>query len=65
MSKKILIVDHEKKLVNVVGRYLVQAGFGVVTSGRYDDAYREPIPSAIIDLYRAEEPTKFYLETAT
>jgi len=32
MSRKILIVDDEKKIVNVVRGYLEQAGFGVVTA---------------------------------
>lgn len=32
MSKKILVVDDEKKFVNVLRAYLEQAGFGVVTA---------------------------------
>ncbi len=34
-------------------------------AGRYTDATGSPIPGAIIDVYRAEEPTKFYRETET
>ena len=32
MSKKILVVDDEKKIVTVVRGYLEQAGFSVVTA---------------------------------
>lgn len=36
-----------------------------VLAGRYTDAVGNPIRGAIIDIYRAEEPTKFYRETET
>ncbi|MBI5030320.1 MAG: M23 family metallopeptidase [Chloroflexi bacterium] len=36
-----------------------------VLAGRYIDGEGNPIHSAIIDIYRAEEPTKFYRETET
>ena len=36
-----------------------------VLAGRYIDATGNPIDGAIVDVYRAEEPAKFYRETET
>lgn len=36
-----------------------------VLAGRYVDADGNPIPGAIVDIYRTEEPDKFYRETET
>lgn len=36
-----------------------------VLAGRYRDADGDPIRGTLIDIYRAEEPTKFYRETET
>jgi two-component system, OmpR family, alkaline phosphatase synthesis response regulator PhoP len=51
MSKKILVVDDEKKFVNVLRGYLEQAGFGVVTA--YDGkqalaAFRHHKPNLVL-----------------
>jgi len=51
MNKKILVVDDEKKLVNVLRGYLEQAGFGVVTA--YDGksalaAFRREKPALVL-----------------
>lgn len=51
MSKKILVVDDEKKLVNVLRGYLEQAGFSVVTA--YDGknalaAFRREKPALVL-----------------
>lgn len=39
-------------------------GRGVI-AGRYNDKDGNPIRGAIVDIYRADEPTKFYRETET
>ena len=36
-----------------------------VLAGRYADANGDPIRGAIVDIYRTEEPSKFYRETET
>ncbi|MBI4788911.1 MAG: M23 family metallopeptidase [Chloroflexi bacterium] len=36
-----------------------------VLAGRYTDSAGKPIEGAIVDIYRAEEPSKFYRETET
>jgi two-component system, OmpR family, alkaline phosphatase synthesis response regulator PhoP len=51
VSKKILVVDDEKKFVNVLRGYLEQAGFGVVTA--YDGkqalaAFRHDNPNLVL-----------------
>ncbi|MBI4674368.1 MAG: response regulator transcription factor [Chloroflexi bacterium] len=51
MNKKILVVDDEKKLVNVLRGYLEQAGFGVLTA--YDGtsalaAFRREKPALVL-----------------
>lgn len=40
------------------------AGYGAL-AGRYTDRAGNPLVGAIVDVYRAEEPTKFYRETET
>ena len=51
MSKKILVVDDEKKFVNVLRGYLEQAGFGVIAA--YDGkqalaAFRREKPNLVL-----------------
>lgn len=51
MSKKILVVDDEKKIVNVVRGYLEQAGFGVVTASNGKQAlvvFRHEKPNLVL-----------------
>ncbi len=51
MSKKILIVDDEKKIVSVVRGYLEQAGFGVVTASNGKQAlivFRHEKPDLVL-----------------
>ncbi len=51
MSKKILVVDDEKKIVSVVRGYLEQAGFGVVTASDGQQAlivFRHEKPNLVL-----------------
>ena len=51
MSKKILVVDDEKKIVTVVRGYLEQAGFGVVTASDGQQAltvFRHEKPNLVV-----------------
>ena len=51
MSKKILVVDDEKKIVSVVRGYLEQAGFGVVTASDGQQAltvFRHEKPNLVV-----------------
>ncbi len=51
MSKKILVVDDEKKIVSVVRGYLEQAGFAVVTASNGQQAltvFRHEKPSLVL-----------------
>jgi two-component system, OmpR family, alkaline phosphatase synthesis response regulator PhoP len=53
MAKKILVVDDEKKIVNVVRGYLRQAGFSVVTA--YDG-------QEALTVFRSEKPNLVLLD---
>ena len=53
MSKKILVVDDEKKIVNVVRGYLEQAGFSVVVASDGKQA---------LTVFRHEQPTLVLLD---
>ncbi len=53
MTRKILLVDDEKKIVNVVRGYLEQAGFGVVTA--YDG-------QQALTVFRHEKPNLVILD---
>ncbi|MBI5035052.1 MAG: response regulator transcription factor [Chloroflexi bacterium] len=53
MSKKVLVVDDEKKIVSVVRGYLEQAGFGVVTASDGKQA---------LAIFRHEKPNLVLLD---
>jgi DNA-binding response OmpR family regulator len=53
MSKKVLIVEDEKKLVNILKAYLEQAGFGVVTASDGQQA---------LTVFRHEKPALVLLD---
>ena len=53
MGKKVLVVDDEKKIVNVVGGYLEQVGFSVVTANDGQQA---------LNVFRRERPNLVLLD---